>query len=410
MSCPYTSPQNGKAGHVIHSINNIICTLLIQSSVPPIFGMRLLALQPISSTYYPPKHLHSLHHTLLSSATTHPMSTFVFLAANATPIFLPPLHINYLLAQPLMSSLAILPTTKATYALIANPIVPSFPVMCFLMKPHFPFPRIPIHPHQRPSTSSMITLTRLQLLLDFRLCLLFRYSYGATPPPPVASSPVVPPAASEATLQPPAVLAGPIAPSSGLVPPSAPMIQSPDWMVGIPGASSPATLPPGSPAVPDVHGTTAPADRFCGRVYSSRPPTTTAPAPPPTTATTPLIPIGAVPVDPVVNHHRMTTRGKSGLRFPALFEASALCPILRTYRAAHTDPNWRSAMEQEYSALIGNHTWDLLPRPPHCNVVTGKWVFKHKFKGDGSLERYKGRWVLRGFTQRPSIDFKKLLV
>jgi hypothetical protein len=64
-------------------------------------------------------------------------------------------------------------------------------------------------------------------------------------------------------------------------------------------------------------------------------------------------------------------------------------------------------MEQEYSALIGNHTWDLLPRPPHCNVVTGKWVFKHKFKADGSLERYKARWVLRGFTQRPGIDFSK---
>jgi hypothetical protein len=103
----------------------------------------------------------------------------------------------------------------------------------------------------------------------------------------------------------------------------------------------------------------------------------------------------------------MTTRGKSGLQFPALFEASALSPIPRTYRAALTDPNWRSAMEQEYSALIGNHTWDLLPRPPHCNVVTGKWVFKHKFKADGSLERYKARWVLRGFTQRPGIDFSE---
>jgi len=38
-------------------------------------------------------------------------------------------------------------------------------------------------------------------------------------------------------------------------------------------------------------------------------------------------------------------------------------------------------------------------------VVTDKWVFKHKFKADGSLERYKARWVLRGFTQRPSIDY-----
>jgi len=38
-------------------------------------------------------------------------------------------------------------------------------------------------------------------------------------------------------------------------------------------------------------------------------------------------------------------------------------------------------------------------------VVTGKWIFKHKFWSNGSLERYKARWVLRGFTQRPGVDF-----
>jgi hypothetical protein len=37
--------------------------------------------------------------------------------------------------------------------------------------------------------------------------------------------------------------------------------------------------------------------------------------------------------------------------------------------------------------------------------VTRKWIFKHKFKADGSLERYKAQWVLRGFTQCPGIDF-----
>jgi len=42
---------------------------------------------------------------------------------------------------------------------------------------------------------------------------------------------------------------------------------------------------------------------------------------------------------------------------------------------------------------------------PKPNAVTGKWVFKHKFKADGSLERYKGRWVFRGFTQHPGVDF-----
>jgi hypothetical protein len=62
-------------------------------------------------------------------------------------------------------------------------------------------------------------------------------------------------------------------------------------------------------------------------------------------------------------------------------------------------------MQEEFSALLANHTWDLVLRPPRSNVVTGKWVFKHKFKADGSLERYKARWVLRGFTQRPGIDY-----
>jgi transposase InsO family protein len=33
MSCPYTSPQNGKAERIIHSVNNIIRTLLIQASL-----------------------------------------------------------------------------------------------------------------------------------------------------------------------------------------------------------------------------------------------------------------------------------------------------------------------------------------------------------------------------------------
>ena len=35
MSCPYTSPQNGKAERIIRSTNNVVRSLLFQASMPP---------------------------------------------------------------------------------------------------------------------------------------------------------------------------------------------------------------------------------------------------------------------------------------------------------------------------------------------------------------------------------------
>jgi hypothetical protein len=62
-------------------------------------------------------------------------------------------------------------------------------------------------------------------------------------------------------------------------------------------------------------------------------------------------------------------------------------------------------MQEEIDSLMANRTWELVPRPPKRNIITGKWVFRHKTCADGTLERYKARWVVRGFTQRPGIDF-----
>jgi hypothetical protein len=62
-------------------------------------------------------------------------------------------------------------------------------------------------------------------------------------------------------------------------------------------------------------------------------------------------------------------------------------------------------MEEEYDALITNNTWDLVPHPVGSNVITGKWIFKHKFNSDSTLERHKAHCVLHGFTQPPGIDY-----
>ena len=72
---------------------------------------------------------------------------------------------------------------------------------------------------------------------------------------------------------------------------------------------------------------------------------------------------------------------------------------------ALADPHWRSAMDVEYQALLKNQTWHLVPRPPRCNLIDCKWVFKLKYRADGSIDRHKARLVAKGFKQRHGIDY-----
>ena len=64
-----------------------------------------------------------------------------------------------------------------------------------------------------------------------------------------------------------------------------------------------------------------------------------------------------------------------------------------------------AAMQEEFDALLRNRMWQLVPRPRHANVITAKWVFKHKLRPDGTLDRYRVCWVVRGFRQRAGVDF-----
>ncbi|XP_066395821.1 disease resistance protein Pik-2-like [Miscanthus floridulus] len=95
---------------------------------------------------------------------------------------------------------------------------------------------------------------------------------------------------------------------------------------------------------------------------------------------------------PMVNDHSMWTRRKSSFIQPVdrlNLHTALLSPLPKTFRSALADPNWRAAMQAEFDALLANDTWTLVACPPGVNVVTGKWVYHHKFLADGSLDRYK---------------------
>lgn len=66
-------------------------------------------------------------------------------------------------------------------------------------------------------------------------------------------------------------------------------------------------------------------------------------------------------------------------------------------------------MEEEYNALLANRTWELTPCPPGTNVVTGKWIFRHKIQVDGSLDRCKARCILCSLTKCPNIDIDETI-
>jgi histone deacetylase 1/2 len=112
------------------------------------------------------------------------------------------------------------------------------------------------------------------------------------------------------------------------------------------------------------------------------------------------------------NQSRPRTRLQSGIRKEKVYTDGTIKYSFftssdepRNLEEALNDKNWKKAMDSEYMALMKNKTWHLVPPRKGINVVDCKWVWKKKYKSDGSLDKYKGRLVAKGFKQRYGIDY-----
>jgi len=70
------------------------------------------------------------------------------------------------------------------------------------------------------------------------------------------------------------------------------------------------------------------------------------------------------------------------------------------YHQAIRFPEWRQAMNEEIQALQMNNTWVVQPQPPDKRPISCRWIYKVKYRADGSLDRYKAHLVAKGYTQQ----------
>ena len=55
-------------------------------------------------------------------------------------------------------------------------------------------------------------------------------------------------------------------------------------------------------------------------------------------------------------------------------------------------------MKEELRMIERNDTWELVNRPQHRKITKVKWVYRTKLNADGSVNKYKARLVVKGYS------------
>eukprot|EP00253_Pinus_taeda_P014193 PITA_14193 len=65
---------------------------------------------------------------------------------------------------------------------------------------------------------------------------------------------------------------------------------------------------------------------------------------------------------------------------------------------------WLNAMVEEYNSIMVNNVWGVVSRPQDKSMVGSRWIYKIKYAVDDSVEKYKARFLAKGYAEKEGID------
>eukprot|EP00253_Pinus_taeda_P014231 PITA_14231 len=70
-------------------------------------------------------------------------------------------------------------------------------------------------------------------------------------------------------------------------------------------------------------------------------------------------------------------------------------------------PKWLQDTLREATSVAGTKRQEVVSRPEGKSIVTSRWLYKIKHAADGSIEKFKARFVARGFSQVEGVDYEE---
>ena len=69
---------------------------------------------------------------------------------------------------------------------------------------------------------------------------------------------------------------------------------------------------------------------------------------------------------------------------------------------------WQEAIVEDYDSIMRNPVWEVVSRPQMKKEVGSRWMYKVKHATDESVEKYKARFVAKGYSQKEGIDYEEI--